>query len=281
MDDEASEVQSALNDFSSFIEAQGIDHHVILVGNAAAMSVPPPLGGSVRFRHVDQQVESHDAFEKLVQRYPDYQDFLRDNAIVHIVIVSDDESDWSASTFNSQLATLTDPGFPNGYTLHAICSEATVLFMPPPPLPPILGPCFGGLGAGGAAAPGTTYITMAAATGGLWRSICSSDWAPIFTAVATAVSIPVALPCAYDIPEPPQGEVLDPMLVNLAYTPTGGMTELIPQVANAAACTGEGWFYDDPVAPTRILVCPSTCGRFEGDATGTVDIQFGCGTVID
>ena len=281
MDDETAAVQGALNDFSTFIEASGIDHHVILIGDAGAMSVPPPLGGSARFRHVNQFIDSHDALQQIVQTYPMWQDFLRPDSVKHFVVVTDDESDWSASQFNTQLAGLTAPGFSDGYTFHSICSEEAVVFSPPPPLPPIMGPCTGGLGAGGAAAPGMTYINMTAATGGVWRSICSSNWDPVFDAVAVAVSVPTALPCAYDIPDPPSGETLNPGEVNLAYTPSGGTTELIPMVTGASACTGEGWYYDDPANPSRIYVCPTTCTRFTGDPTGRVDIQFHCSTVVD
>jgi ribosomal protein L28 len=52
-------------------------------------------------------------------------------------------------------------------------------------------------------------------TGGRQLNICSSDWSSLFGELATAVSIPTVLPCAYDIPEPPAGDSFDPNLVNV------------------------------------------------------------------
>ncbi len=281
MDDEAAAVQDALNDFSAFIDAQSIDYRVILVGDAGAMAVPPPLGGSPEFLHVDQDVGSTNALQVLHDSFAQYQSFLRDDAVLHIVVVTDDESNWSHAEFDANIASLPAPGLDPDYTLHSICSESTVV-LDLPPLPPIMGPCSGGLGVGGAADIGQTYIDMSAATGGVWRSICTSDWAPIFTAVAEAVSVGVALPCVFDLPPPPEGETLDPNRVNFVFTPSGGGSPAtIPRVDNAGACGGNhGWYYDDPATPTQILVCPHTCDALSADTDGQVDIQFGCATVV-
>jgi hypothetical protein len=282
MDDEAAAVQNALNDCSALIAASGIDYRVILIGDAGDMSVPPPLGGSAEFLHVDQTVNSTDAFERIHGAYSAYAAFRRPNAVVHLVVVTDDESNWSHGTFNTNLAALPAPGIPADYTLHSICSEETVIFVPPPPLPPINGPCSGGLGAGGAADIGQTYIDATAATGGVWASICSTNWDPIFMAVAEAVAVGIALPCTYDIPTPPEGETLDPNAVNFIYTPSGGGSpQTIPRVDGPDACgSGAGWYYDDQVHPTPIMVCDTTCDALTADADGEVDIQFGCATVV-
>jgi len=279
MDDEADAVQSALNEFSAFIAASGIDYRVILIGDAGDMTVPPPLGGSAEFLHVNRGVGSTNAFEHIVDGFSAYQAFRRPDALVHIVIVTDDESDWSQSFFEAKLALLPAPGIPASYTLHAICSEETLISIPP--IPPFPAPCFGGLGIGGAAGIGQTYIDTTTDTGGVWRSICTADWDPIFMAVAEAVSVGIPLPCTYDIPPPPEGETLDPNGVNFVYTPTGGSPTTIPRVDNAAACgAGDGWYYDDPADPTQIIVCANTCTTLGGDADGHVDIQFGCATIV-
>ena len=51
---------------------------------------------------------------------------------------------------------------------------------------------------------------------------------------------------------------------------------------NLASCpaSGDGWYYDNPAAPTQIILCPSTCTAVEGDMTGEVDVTLGCTTVI-
>jgi len=90
------------------------------------------------------------------------------------------------------------------------------------------------------------------------------------------------LACEYQIPAAPPGETLDYGQVNVKHTPAGSTTpETIYYVASAAACdpvTG-GWYYDvDPSmsAPTKIIVCPETCGSF--GLGGQVDVQLGCKT---
>lgn len=91
-----------------------------------------------------------------------------------------------------------------------------------------------------------------------------------------------ALGCQYTIPTPTSGT---PNFgeVNVTYTMGGTTTAVtIPQVPNAAACpTGQdAWYYDNPNAPTQILLCNSTCTKVEADTTGEVDVALGCSTII-
>ncbi len=281
MNDEANAVQDALNDFSSFIAASAIDYRVVLIANASDMNVPPPLGGSAEFLHVNRTVGSTDALQVVYDSFDLYKDFLRPGASTHFVVVTDDESNWSHNTFNTQIANLVAPSFSN-YVLHAICSEEQVLIPAMPPLPAFMGPCTGGLGTGGAAKFGETYINMASSTGGLWSSICSTNWNPIFDSVAAAVSEAIPLPCTYDIPEPGQGDVIDPDRVNFVYESSAGAGDTISRVNSASSCsTNGGWYYDSPSDPSQIILCPATCDLLAADEDGDVEIQFGCATVVD
>jgi hypothetical protein len=272
MSDERDEVQGALNYFSSFIEEAGIDHRVILL--AEDMTVPPPLGGSPRFLHVPKGIGSTSSLEKIIQYYPDYQAFLRPGGVVNIVVVTDDNSGMSYAEFETARAALTNPGIASNYQFHAICSE-------PNPDIPFLG-CFGGLGAGGADAAGTVYLEMVADRDGVWRSICESDWGPIFDALAEAAATSAYLPCVYELPEPPGDQELDPDRVNFVFTPSSGTPLTVPRVESSAACgANEGWYYDDPENPGLIFACPETCSQLENEANGRVDIAFGCATVVE
>ncbi len=87
--------------------------------------------------------------------------------------------------------------------------------------------------------------------------------------------------CTYQIPVPSSG-MANYQQVNVVYTPNGGAAITIPNVASMAMCpaNGDGWYYDNPTNPTAILLCTSTCGTVQADATGTVDIALGCNTVI-
>ena len=281
MGDEEDAVQNTLNDFSAYIAASGLDYRVILIGDQSEMSVPPPLGGSVNFLHVNENIGSTNSLEKLISTYPQYKDFLRPGARVHFVEVSDDDSSMSYGEFNQELAGLSDPGIPVDYTFHAICSDEQIIFTPPPPLPPIMGPCTGGLGQGGADEVGATYLEMVAATGGVWRSICETDWEAIFSAVAEAVAVQTPLPCTFDLPEPPDSQILNQDQVNVVYTSSSGNESIIPRVMGFNSCNGSGWYYDSLINPEKVIMCPDTCNLFEADTSGTVKIEFGCDTIIN
>ena len=82
--------------------------------------------------------------------------------------------------------------------------------------------------------------------------------------------------CDFALPPPPPGQVLDKDRVNVAYTANGTET-VLSYSADCAA--GTGWRYDDPNAPTRVELCPSSCAAAQADRTsGKLTIAFGCQT---
>ena len=82
-----------------------------------------------------------------------------------------------------------------------------------------------------------------------------------------------ALPCELAIPKPPVGQTLDFAKVNLSLDASGKKEDL-PQGSDCTS--GAGWRYDDPKAPTKILLCPSTCDAAKGG--GKLAVSFGCAT---
>ncbi len=288
MDEESAEVQQNLNNFASIITASGIDVHVVLIAGSD-VCIPAPLGSGAcggadeslpGYRHVVQSVGSNDALQIILQTYPQWQPSLRANASKTIAVVTDDDSDLGASSFMSQLIAL-DATF-QGFKFDAIASSQD-------PDACVLG-CFGGnpgVCCPGcvplSAAEGTVYKQLAAQTGGVFGDLCVQDFDPVFASMATAVVSGSAISCEYAIPEvPPGGGSFDPDRVNVAYTPDGGMPHTIGYVAGGAAACGQqtgGWYYDDPANPTKIVLCPSTCSAVQADATGKVDVQFGCETI--
>jgi len=90
-----------------------------------------------------------------------------------------------------------------------------------------------------------------------------------------------ALACSYVIPVPMMG-IPDYTQVNVEYTPGGGgPAQIIPNVASKAQCpaSGNAWYYDNPAAPTQILLCDSTCTTVSADTMGEIDVVLGCQTV--
>jgi len=87
-----------------------------------------------------------------------------------------------------------------------------------------------------------------------------------------------ALACEYLLPPPPEGEVLDINKVAVSYTPGGGgVPKQIPKAEDAGDCgSGEGWYYDNDVTPTKVLLCPASCQTVQSDGEAKVDVLFGC-----
>ncbi|MEP7122815.1 MAG: vWA domain-containing protein [Byssovorax sp.] len=83
--------------------------------------------------------------------------------------------------------------------------------------------------------------------------------------------------CALPMPQAAPGKVVDPTLVNVDYTPEGGVAGLLGQVKSAAACgAAGGWYYNDPAAPTQIVLCPNTCATVQADPVAKIEIILGC-----
>jgi len=91
----------------------------------------------------------------------------------------------------------------------------------------------------------------------------------------------LTLPCDYGIPTP-DGGVIDPNKVNVQFTPSGGQPTIFPRVDNMAACDPKQptWYYDNPTAPSRVIMCPNACDTLHQD-NAKIDLLFGCQVVVD
>jgi len=84
----------------------------------------------------------------------------------------------------------------------------------------------------------------------------------------------IALSCTYDIPDAPNGGVLDLSKVNVLFRPPGAAErETIPQ--SAPGTCSDGWQYSDD--QSQILLCGQTCDRVSS-STGELSLEFGCTT---
>ncbi len=86
-----------------------------------------------------------------------------------------------------------------------------------------------------------------------------------------------AIGCAYGIPQPAAGQTLDVKKLNVQVT-LGGVQTILTYGDSAATCDPAkgGWYFDDPAAPTKILLCPATCTAVTGKADALVDVLLGC-----
>lgn len=84
--------------------------------------------------------------------------------------------------------------------------------------------------------------------------------------------------CVYPIPAAPDGEKLDPDLVNVLYTPGGDSDRQTIARAGAGDDCSEGWQYTSDGASVEL--CAETCARAQADTQSQVEILFGCQTVV-
>lgn len=229
-----------------------------------------------------------------------YEEYLRKEAFKVFVVVTDDDvgcdvqgvsfddditiggGERAAADFDSALLTLSPEQFgtakKRNYVFHSIVGLAgsdTSNAAWPASAPMQTARC-----AAGSEGPGTGYQALSRLTGGLRYPSCDSqNFDSLFNTIADGIVADAQLDCAWAIPQPPQGESFDPQRVNVRFTSGRGLVEDFLSVPDAAHCANSGgWYYDDPLAPTEVRACPSTCDHIRPDSLGRIDVLFGCQT---
>jgi hypothetical protein len=293
--DEYIKVGQNLTKFAEDIAAASVDLRIVMLTQSPSIPVicpvtpPDPLSGTplamdARYRFIQTPVDSNNLLESAISRFPMYQDFLRPDAALNFVFLTDDESRYNAlpsaaeraAAFEKDMRALANKGF----TAHTISSPGPSPCRSDACMPdPNTGICVFVMLGCGASAVGETYYALADSTGGLKSSICESDWSSIFEPLTAAVVQSAPLPCEYEIPEPPTGDTLDPTQVNLGWEPASGSGQkLFKKASDQSACGDElAWHYDDESRPTQVVLCPAACSEVANG--GKLDIAFGCQTI--
>lgn len=312
------EVQAGLNAFASLIDAKGIDYKVVMLSkrgttptsNRYPICIPPPLGtadcgNGPRFFHASMDVKSTQPLEQFLGTLDQTPGFtqgedrgsepwsqeLRSNATKTIVVVTDDNSRFSAGSFemfpggkNPSNNTTLPPGllhpsrndqfkdyvFSGIYGWGSVNVPSTRCAYPDGAQP---------------AASGEVYTTLVEKTGGVRAQICegSAAWGPFFDSVAQAVLTTSRVACDLEIPKPDSG-VLDPEAVNVRVSDGIGPAVVVPRVADEAACGGTaGWYYDHATDPSKVLLCPISCEDAQSKGSGAppkIEVLFGCQSVV-
>ncbi|MBI5536817.1 MAG: VWA domain-containing protein [Deltaproteobacteria bacterium] len=82
-----------------------------------------------------------------------------------------------------------------------------------------------------------------------------------------------SIPCQLDTGT----TVLNPNTASLEFTPTTGSSYPITKAVNANQCdTGGDWYFDDPVAPKQITLCPAFCELMKHDPGSQVTMYLEC-----
>ncbi len=135
---------------------------------------------------------------------------------------------------------------------------------------------------------GPTYTTLVARTGGVRAQICdqadSAAWDTFLGAVATRVEETARINCEIELPDPPDGMMLNPNQVNVIFS-AGATSRPFGKVAGEAECgAAGGWYYDDDREPTTVILCPSSCDEAQDELRESgeagIGVAFGCDTVF-
>lgn len=312
-------VREGMNAFADTLLGSGLDYRMILLSLRTPRSgrypicIPEPLAGPAcadaeRFFQIDIDIKSTQPVEHILASIDTWRSLLRPGASRTFVVVTDDNSRTCARPTSPGCAagdppltttSLEDfPGGPNPF-------NSTTLS------PGILDPIWDGMFEGytfdamygwgsetdleaectyldGTSPPnsGTTYTELVRRTGGVRAQICDGPaaWTPFFDSIATGVVESSRIDCQVTIPAPPVGMTLNPARVNVVVR-VGGVSDYLGRVADEAHCDGlrGGWYYDDPAAPTQILLCPTSCTDAQARVVGPdagLDVQFGCDSML-
>jgi hypothetical protein len=130
--------------------------------------------------------------------------------------------------------------------------------------------------------PKLDALNQVAAAGGTGKAIMVDVSQPATTKTTIVSSLGQirqrAVSCDFSVPPPPPGETLDTNAVNVVLVNPDGSERVLGYSKDCA--DGAGWHYDNPGAPTRILLCTNACDSAKQSLEGKVSIAFGCKTKI-
>lgn len=299
MTEEAEQVRLNINNFASIIAESGLDYRVVLISSPdnsrRGVCVDPPLGSGPpmcesgeegRLLALPVTVGSRNAPDLVLRHYDDYQgipgyrDFLRENSAKVFLWITDDESGtYSADSFRQALEALE----PEGMFEHTIHNAIVGFYGETPDTWSTrdAGEC------STLARVGSTYLRLTnclrndnspieGCTPGRQARVCETDWTAIFEEIARGVVAGVPVQCEFAIPEAPTGYSIDFDEVTVTYRSGDTERSELDRVENRDACTSNGWYFDDPEAPTEIVLCPEVCRTVQADPEARMDVGLGC-----
>ena len=260
MVEEAAGVEAQLNQAVARIVREGVDVRVVLLARSQGSTqicIDAPVGSGAcpgdsnepGFRHVDADIGSWEPLRALVDFYPQYADLLRPEARLQLVVVSDDNSfDMSAADFEVDFEAL-DP-WNEGFVFHALATQSS---------------CPAGV------SPGTEYETLVGRTGGWMGDLCSQDFEGLFDRLAGG-TVEASEACVY-----PLGRIAEwPDNASAASMALDGMPLAALDAVDGCGVGGQGWFLDDPEAPTAIRLCPSSCELVRESEQPALNVDVTC-----
>lgn len=308
----SAQVEANINDsFAQVLGQSGLDYRVILVsgyGTAEQVCVAPPLGGAgcnppppapvntSRFFHYDRATGTAEFLQNIIAWYdePDpnglapggWSDWLRPDALKVFIGITDSIGGpdqalvESGETFDANLLALDSGQFgttdARRYTFHTIDG----IRQKPNPTEPWL-PDEGLVeetcdGYAGMLGPGVGMQRVSQLSGGLRFPLCQfGQFDVVFSAIATGVTETTPISCSFLIPDPPEGETIDPNTLEIDYFPAGSDSPVtFHQVAGLDACEPEAFYIEDDT----IILCPQACDVVQDDLEARLETRYGCDT---
>lgn len=286
MSEELVQTQQNINAFAQTIGKSGLDYKVLMIAGTD-ICVPPPLGGAScaskppRFYNVPVHVESNDALQILTDTYDNassssyykaptpWMNYVRPEAVKIFVVITDDDSYMQDADFDKALLAKKPPGMFGDANGRKYIFDSIVGWQPGT-APLSTQQCTTAVNTG------LVYQRLSKLTGGLVDSVCNTSFAAVFDNLAKGVTKRLA--CELDVPVQEDGTPLDPDKVVVQFTPSGEDARKLVQVTGPTKCKkiDDGWYYDDPSDPKKVILCPSTCDDVSGDTGGEMKVLFGC-----
>jgi len=169
-------------------------------------------------------------------------------------------------------------GEPQGCNNNNVNAAAAVASMYSNGMPPIKTYVLG-------VGPATGPLDTIAAGGGTTKAymVTSGGAAELTKALADIRTSTLA--CDYNVPRGDAGMVDTGKIVVQVKIGANGTATDIPNVVNANGCAGNpmnpmglGWYYDPapPATPTKIVICPNSCGPLQMTDGSGVIVKLGC-----
>ena len=308
----SAQVEANINDnFAQILAQGGFDYRVILISGYGAdeqVCVAPPLGGAgcnpptpvpvntSRFFHYDRALGTSEFLQKIILWYdePDphglaaggWSDWLRPEALKVFIGITDSsggpdqELVESGDTFDANLLALDPTQFGTAddrrYTFHTINGvrekdNPTDPWLPDEGLVEEI--CSGYEGLLG---PGVGMQRVSQLSGGLRFPLCQfGQFDVVFDAIATGLTETTPISCTFPIPDPPEGESIDPNTIEIDYFPAGADAPVtFRQVTGPDACEPEAFY----IEAGTISLCPEACEVVQGDLEARLETRYGCDT---
>jgi hypothetical protein len=277
MSGELAQVRTNVNTFASKIGGIGLDYTVTFLvqrGNGSLeVCVPPPLAGAAcadkppQFHHVDMDVQSTDSFRLILSSYEtSWKNYLRTDATKVFIEVTDDSSDMPYMQFDTQLLAKQPAGMfgtaaKRNYIWHSIISKPFAATVPSTAI------------CSGAAGSSVDYQHLSVLTGGIIDEVCKTDYSGVLNNIAKGITDKLGCELQY-----PSSAESDPTKLAVTLTPKGQPAQTLTQVTDVSKCgtIANAWYYDDPVKPTKIILCPSTCTAANGSPDTKLEALVGC-----